>query len=163
MSESVLRVSIADEIRETKESLFSVLWDYSTAFMMFGTSLVCFGWLVSPSRFVTRLVQVRRQAIASTTPSLTPGTIPSSSTSVASTIGTIGKPTETPGEREFIRFQHGGHLMCYGEAEKGREVNMDDMKVNLIAGQGNFFPPRIEVKLIFHSPITLFISEDQDG
>jgi hypothetical protein len=125
-----------DEIRETKESLFSVLWDYSTAFMMFGTSLVCFGWLVSPSRFVTRLTQVRRQAIASTTPSLTPDTIPSPSTSAISKIGTIGKPTEIPGEREFIRFQHGGHLMCYGEAEKGREVNMEDMRVNLIAGQG---------------------------
>lgn len=151
--------------RLVKETPFSVLWDYSTAFLMFGTSMVCVAWLVSPSRFVTRLTQVRRQAIASSTPASTSISGPLISAGKKSA-GSIGKPTGNEGEREFIRFQHGGHLMCWGELENGREVNQDEMKINLIAGQGELTTGvvrKMGVTADGTSTIALSLIENENG
>ena len=67
---------------------------------MFGTSLICFVWLYAPTRFVTRLTQVRRQAI----------------TTGGSASGEV---------KDFIRFQHGGHLMAWGNMPREREVERE--------------------------------------
>ena len=83
-----------------KETPGSVLWNYTTPLLMFATTVISFAWLGSPSRFVTRLTQIRRQAISS-----------------AQAGATASGAKE--GSTDLIRFQHGGHSMLWGEAEKG--------------------------------------------
>lgn len=97
--------------RAEVETPQSVLWNYTTPVLMFGTSLICFVWLYAPTRFVTRLTQVRRQAI----------------TTAESSSGEV---------KDFIRFQHGGHLMAWGNMPREREVDLEEMKISLIGNQG---------------------------
>jgi hypothetical protein len=100
---------------EEKETPESVIWDYSTALAMFGITFMGALWLLSPSRFVTRMSQVRIR--------------PAPGATASETIG-MGK-----GEKIVVRMHHGGHLMMWGKAAEPREVPVENVKIRFIGSR----------------------------
>lgn len=75
---------------------------------------VCAVWTFMPTRFVTRLALIRRHA----------GPGQSSSGKVSGQA------------KEFIRMQHGGHLMSLGVNVPMRDIPLEDVSVKAIGQPG---------------------------
>jgi hypothetical protein len=96
----------------TRETPQSVIFGYTAAFGMFAACLVAGAVLLSPSRIITRLSQVRVRPASG-----------------SSALDTLGKGV---GERSFVRLQHGGHLMSLGSEPKWREIPVEEIRVRMI-------------------------------
>jgi hypothetical protein len=108
------RLNCTRTVPLTRETPLSVIYRYAAGFGMFTACLLAGAVLLSPSRIITRLSQVRLRPASG-----------------SSALDTLGKGV---GERSFVRLQHGGHLMSLGSGQKWREIPVEEIRVRMIRG-----------------------------